>query len=253
MDKICCVFICNKPFLDVFKKTVTDLLYNGLFNNDIVLIIGDDINIDELKLDSFFIENKIEIVKFKNISFSNNTNSILESIKISDNRNITKKFQWHKLHIFNTFFKKWDYILYLDCGMKIHQDIQPILNLRKVGKFIAQSDNFPNNGWDLSVQFDNTNPRYKLLENNFNLNIDYPQTGLMLFDTEIITETLFNEILNLVDKYPITKTNEQAFIALYFTNIKKIWEVIPIGDNEQYFYHAFRLYNDKNFIITKYT
>lgn len=252
MDKICTVFTSNRLFLDVFKKSARELIDNGLFTGDVVLIIGDDLDENQLKLDSFFIDYKIKIVKFKNICFSEETNNILESIIVADGRNLNKKFQWHKLNIFNVYFKKWDYVLYLDCGMKIHQNITPILNLIGDNKLIAQSDNYPNNGWDLSIQFDITNPLYNQLSSKYNLHIDYPQTGLLLFDTKIITKTLFDDLLNLVNEFPITKTNEQAYVALYFTNIKKIWEQIPMGDEFQYFYHPFRLNNDKNYIITKY-
>lgn len=252
MDKICCVFTCNNLYLDVFKKSAKELIVNGGFIGDIVLIIGDDLEEDNLKLDSFFIDYKIEIVKFKEICFSNETNNVLESIVINDKRNLTKKFQWHKLNIFDVFFKKWNYVLYLDCGMKIHQNIMPILNLREKNKLIAQSDNYPDNGWTLKLQFDMTNPLSNNLASKYNLNIDYPQTGLLLFDTEIINENLFYDLLKLVDEFPITKTNEQAYVALYFTNVKKIWQKIPIGDETKYFYHPFILNKDKNYIITKY-
>jgi hypothetical protein len=36
-------------------------------------------------------------------------------------------FQYHKLHLFNTFFKQWDYIFYLDCGITIFSNIEPII------------------------------------------------------------------------------------------------------------------------------
>ena len=251
MDKICCVFTCDKLFLGAFKKTANELIHNGKFNNDIVLIIGNDINEHEIKLDPFITENNINIFKICNIFFEQEINKQLESVK-TDGRNLNKKFQWHKLHVFNIFFKKWDYVFYLDCGMKIHSDIKPILDLRQKNSFIAQSDNYPDNGWDLSIQFDKTNNLFNDLNKQYILNIDYPQTGLMLFDTGLITNGLFNELLEIVYKYPITKTNEQAYVSLYFTNINNKWVKLPIGDDNVYFYHPFRLNKDKDYIITKY-
>lgn len=251
MDKICCVFTCDKLFMDSFKKTANELINNGKFNNDIVLIIGDDINENEIKLDPFIVDNDINIFKISNIFFKQEINKQLESVK-TDGRNLNKKFQWHKLHVFNTFFKKWDYIFYLDCGMKIYSDIKPILDLRQKNSFIAQSDNYPDNGWDLSTQFDKTNNLFNILNKKYNLKVDYPQTGLMLFDTSLITNELFNELLEIIYKYPITKTNEQAYVSLYFTNINKRWIKLPIGNNDVYFYHPFRLNKDKDYIITKY-
>lgn len=251
MDKICCVFVCNGSFLPEFKKTAYELRLNGLWDGDIILIIGDDLDENLLKLDQFIIEQKIKLLKFKNIVFDQETKEILESIK-TDGRNLTKKFQWHKLHVFNDFFKQWDYVFYLDCGMKIHSNIEPILKLRQKNSFIGQSDNYPDNGWDLSVQFDKTNKLFDRLNEKYQLNIDYPQTGLMLFDTNLITENLFEELLTIVKEYPITKTNEQAYVSLYFTNINKKWVNLKIGDEDKYYYHPFRLNKDKDYIITKY-
>lgn len=251
-QNICCVFTCDNLYLDAFKKSVQELISNGGFTSDVILMIGEDLEENDLKLDPFFIDYNIKIIKFKKICFSNETKNMLESIIVEDKRNLNKKFQWHKLNIFNVFFKKWDYVLYLDCGMKIHQNITPILNLKEINRFIAHSDNYPDNGWNLNVQFDNRNPLYIKLASKYNLNIDYPQTGLMLFHTEIINETLFYDLLKLVDEFPITRTNEQAYVALYFTNIKKIWKKMPIGDENQYFYNALRINKDKNYIITKY-
>ena len=45
------------------------------------------------------------------------------------NRNKTKKFQWHKLHLFDEYMKNWDYIFYLDINMNIHYDINKILDI----------------------------------------------------------------------------------------------------------------------------
>lgn len=251
IDKICSVFVCNKLFLNSFKKSLNDLINNGLYNGDIVLIIGDDIDETEIKLESFIVENGVKVLKLKDITFSRETKYILESIK-TDGRNIEKKFQWHKLHVFNIFFKQWDYVLYLDCGMKIHSDIKPILDLREKNKFIAQSDNYPDNGWNLSMQFDKNNNFFNTLNKNFNLSIDYPQTGLMLFDTNLITNDLFDDIIKIVNKYPITRTNEQSYVSLYFTNINKCWKKLPKDNGEKYYYHPFRLNSDKEYIITKY-
>jgi hypothetical protein len=251
MDKICCVYTCNSPYFNDFKISANQLLTNGKFGGDIVLIIGDDLETETINNDEFINSNNIIVKKFKNITFHIETNTKLESIKV-DGRNINKKFQWHKLHVFDVFFKNWDYVFYLDCGMKIHGDIDKILKTRKEGCLVAQSDNYPNNGWDLAIQFDKTDPIFNTLNQKYSLNIDYPQTGIMLFDTKIISDNLINNLINLTCEFPITRTNEQAIIALYFTNIEKRWVLIPIGDEETYYYSSFRIHNDKNYIISRY-
>ena len=47
---------------------------------------------------------------------------------------------FNKLNIFNLYFKNWNYILYLDTGMHIFNDINPIIDLKEPNKFIANRD-----------------------------------------------------------------------------------------------------------------
>jgi len=54
------------------------------------------------------------------------------------------------------------------------------------------------------------------LEENYKLEVqNYFQTGVMYFDTNIIEKNTKNEIINLVKKYPISISNEQAILNLY--------------------------------------
>ena len=74
--------------------------------------------------------NNIIVKYFPDISFPENFYKINNLVR-TDGRNQTKKFQWHKLHLFNIYFKQWNYIFYIDCGMTIFSDIQSILNTKK--------------------------------------------------------------------------------------------------------------------------
>jgi hypothetical protein len=58
--------------------------------------------------------------------------------------------------LFNTFFKQWKYIFYLDCGITIFRDISPILNEITENTLLAHSDAYPNYEWKLHCQFDKT-------------------------------------------------------------------------------------------------
>ena len=49
----------------------------------------------------------------------------------------------YKLHLFNAFFKEWNYILYLDCGMNIFGDILPILEEATINTLLAHSVSYP--------------------------------------------------------------------------------------------------------------
>ena len=80
----------------------------------------------------FFLKDKnIKIYRFGKIKFSRSTNKELKNINIpgKPNRHKTKRFQWHKLHLFDQKLKIWDKIFYIDINMRIHFDIEPILKL----------------------------------------------------------------------------------------------------------------------------
>ena len=113
--------------------------------------------------------NNIIIKHFSNIQFSNDYLEINNKMN-TDGRNISKKFQWHKLHLFNIFFKKWNYIFYLDCGINIFSDISPIINTMTKNTLLAHSNAYPTYEWKLQNQFDKTNTEYfKIIKmsNNF--------------------------------------------------------------------------------------
>ena len=80
--------------------------------------------------------------------------------------------------------------------------------------------------------------------------IDYFQTGVMYFDTRIINDQTKNQIINLVNKYPITKSNEQEILSLYLYLEKKIYKELPskIDGYTTYFYWKLA---DEEIIITK--
>jgi hypothetical protein len=243
MKDICIVFVCNKKYYNKFLYTYNKLITVGKYKDDVTLVIGDDLEESDIKIKN------INVVKFKDIKFNDKFYNINNTIQ-SDGRNISKKFQWHKLHLFNTYFKKWKYIFYLDCGMKIYNDITPMLSEFKDNKVVAHSDSFPSYNWKLYGQFDTSHSLYEDISKKFNMNINYFQTTILLYDTSIITDTLFDDLYKLSLQYPISKTNEQGIMALYFTN-KNIWEQIKIKNEKTYYYDYLKRNKKDKYIMTK--
>ena len=139
---VCVVFLCNKAYFSKFIKTCNELVTKGNYNGNICLVIGDDLYNDTLLNCDTIVKNNIIIKHFPDIIFSNDFLKINNKIN-TDGRNKTKKFQWHKLHLFNTFFKQWNYIFYLDCGITILSDITPMLNECTKNTLLAHSDAYP--------------------------------------------------------------------------------------------------------------
>jgi hypothetical protein len=143
-------------------------------------------------------------------------------------------------------------MFYLDCGMNIYHDISPILDEVTENTLLAHSDAYPLYEWKLHVQFDKDNIDYfGKLNNKYNLNIDYFQTGMMLYDTRIIENDTYDNLLQLSHEYPISRTNEQGIIALYFTNIKPLFKQIKTHDEYTYFYDCVSRNKNNKYIMLK--
>ena len=70
------------------------------------------------------------------------------------------------------------------------------------------------------------------------MNNDYFQTTIMLYDTKIIENDTYD---NLLIEYPISITNDQGIIALYLTNIQPLFKQIKTHNECIYFYDTRRM------------
>ena len=251
MNDICVVFLCDKLYFNKFIYTCTQLTTIGNYKGDIVLIIGDDLNNNKI-LDCDIIKNNNIIIKyFPNIYFSN------EFLKKQYNMYrpshwYKKLFQYHKLHLFDIYFKKWNYVFYLDCSITIFSDISPLINERQNNSLLAHSDAYPTYEWKLHNQFDKTNNAvFTKLNTIYNLNIDYFQTTIMLYDTNIIEIDTYNNLIKLMLKYPISISNDQGIISLYFTNLKPLFKQIKIKNDNIYFYDYLSRNKNNKYIMLK--
>ena len=135
--------------------------------------------------------------------------------------------------------------------MRIHFDINLILYEKPNDSFFARSDSYPEYNKTMSSQFDVGQPLYQKLSNKYDLNIsNYFQTGVMYFDTSIIKNNTKEEILDLIDKFPISITNEQGILNIYLIYIRNLYVELnkEIGEFLTYYYW---LVKDKKIIITK--
>ncbi len=244
--------VSNFKFLKLyFNNFYHQLRINGNYNGELLIITSKYCPTFMIKL--IRKKNNITVLRFKKIKFDKKTEFELNMLQTfgGPNRNQTKKFQWHKLHLFDEYIKNWDYVFYLDINMNIHFEINKILNIIPKNCFMARSDTYPNYDRELKSQFDHTHYLFSELEKNYRLDVlDYFQTGVMYFDTNIIEKNSKNEIINLVKKFPITISNEQGILNLYFYLDKKLYKELPdeVDNYITYFYWKIR---DKKIIITK--
>lgn len=232
--KNCIALLTNESFFDKMIYTLEGILRHN-YTGQICIIIGNDlVNSDKLNL-AILQQSNIVIKHFPDISFSENFITKFNSIE-RDSLWRRKIFQYHKFYLFDIFFKQWDNILYIDAGTTVFESVLPILNSGKFNKLLAHSDAYPSYEWKLKSQFVQSENEFINLDQTYNLNIDYPQTTIMLINTNIIEDNTFNSLLALAEQYPCSKTNDQGIIALYFTCICNMWEQIKLGDSERWYY-----------------
>jgi len=253
MPTYCVAFVCNFRYLDKFFETCNALIYVGEYNGPIVLLVGNDINVRELSALPFFTKHPQILIRQEpdiggeqnSLVFSDQSIKTIHATNAKCDKFGYKLFQYHKFYLFTPFFKQWDYVFYMDCGAKIYDCIAPILACAKPGQLLAHSDAYPTYKWTLKDQF----------VESIDQDIDYFQTTIMLYSTEIIDKDsrlplkTFNNLCSLTEKHPDCKTNDQGIINLAFIDQ---WTQMPLGDEQKYYYDFCVRHSNKPYIMTKY-
>ncbi len=227
MKDFCIILVFNKKFVGKANSTIKQIREVGLYKEDIVCIIGDDMK----KYTNLLCKDKNIVVKhFPDIGRTKETNNLF---------GVNKPFQFHKFYCFHSYFKEnYKKCFYMDVGMSIFKPIDKIINLDCTGKILAHSDAYPTYKTRLSDQFDKKQfpEQFKQLEAMYNLDIDYFQSTMMLYDTSIISEASFGTLVKLSNVYRNNKTNTQGFMNLYFNCLSKVWKQIQTKDDDTYYY-----------------
>lgn len=161
---------------------------------------------------------------------------------MADNRHFGKLTQWDKLQVFTPYFKQWDRIVFLDAGLRVLDSVDALLSLEWHGKLVAPNDVGPyDNGNRFQCQVDlEANPDATcLFFEEFSTDIlkeMYFMNCMFLFDTELITDTTYTELLDYMEKFPIMLCNEMGTMNLYWTFVKKVWSMFPEKINDKYLY-----------------
>ena len=253
-DKIAICVVADFKFLNKFFNSFKkNLRNNGNFHGEVLIIT--DYYTPTFLFPSILFDSKVKVKRFSRIKFSSETDNSLSRLNSNHpNRHINKSFQWHKVNLFSTKLKKWNYIFYMDINMKIHHDINEILQNKPNNKLQARADGYPDFKWTLSSQFDKNAENFNKLKKKYNLEItNYFQTGIMFYDTSIIKEETKEEIINLVEKYPISTTNEQGIMNLYFIYIENFYEDLPVRTTDGLVYYYWLIENQKIYITKQNT
>lgn len=210
------VIIANESYLPFAKKLFANAVLTGRWDGDLLLMTNDE------SLKPFTVSSRE--VKVKHVKkFENDFSwSVYNSIVLN------------KFNLFEKDMKQWQHIVYLDCDITIQGDIN---KLREVKAFSA----VPYKSYRLNQCFLNKETsKFKELTDKFDLDVIPLNTGVMAFPSSIITETTFNDIIELYDKYKNVVYGDDEILNLFFY---KKWKKIKITYN-------FDKENYKKFLIS---
>jgi hypothetical protein len=258
------ILMTDINYIDKTIHTIEEIRYIGKYNGDIVVMPEKHSVNSRLQdaADSLRFTIKVfEPIDLTYIMFKLHDKPFKDSI---DGRELTKTFQWHKLHVFDTYFKQWDMIFYIDAGMHIYRDIsvftEIFLNEKEKANgapvFLAHSDTYPTYIWKLRNQFERYAypDEFRALETHINLDVDYFQSGILLFDSSVIENQTKNDLCVLANTYYISRTNEQGIMNIYFNGIHKIWNPLPVYYNHAFTYDYWNRegYSPEDYCMLKY-
>jgi hypothetical protein len=142
----------------------------------------------------------------------------------------------------------------MDTGVKIYRPLNDMFQLIKPNQILAHYDDYPKYHYSFADKFRDIEPYKSQLISDYDTKTKhYFQTTIMLYDTEIIKHDTLDNIINLVDKYPISHNGDQEYISLYFHQIAKQMHQITNKkpDSNYYYYDYYQRQGFKLYTITK--
>lgn len=249
-SNFCIVTYCDKKYWPRALITISDIRNGGNYNGDVVLMTNGSFEIDNNIIQKFNL-----IIKYVD---DVDTSYLIEQIRKhpfsnSDGREYTKLQQWNKLHVFNKYFKYWNYILFVDAGLRFFDDINYFTSSLIPNKIVALDDGHPDFTKKFHTQIELSNLKIvDKLKEIYDINSSYFLNCLFIFDTSLIKNDTYDNLIEMMNKYPICKTNEMAIMNIYFRND---WQPLNIWlDNGKILFDWSERNNNtwKNYVSLKY-
>jgi len=196
--KNCLVFVTDKNYIEHFKSLIMQVRNIGKWDGDICIIFNN-------------IEDKNVITEFEGRG--------IIPFEVAFNNPYYAKFS-----VFNVFFKQWNNLMYMDADFIIKGDLNNLINqINEKNKFLCDFEDIK---LDLCLQkneyYDSLNEKYYINKTKvFN-------SGCLVFNTNLLTDTTFDEIINIsIDMESINKHGtpeyggDQPIINIFFKDFAK--------------------------------
>lgn len=230
-EKTVFVTLTDIKYLVRAKKTINQLRTNGKWSGEIVLITVDFDLDEEFKSIYNIIEKKFPLIDKTNLlekigkqGFSN-----------SDLRELTKLTQWEKLHLFDDYFKNWERVVFLDAGLSVLDSVKYLLELEFKNSFLCSSDRgdgeikFNDNVFDCQISKDFPEIRNDFIQcyGENMMTSEYFLNCMWVYDTEILNICKKEEMIELMNKYPLFRTNEMGVMNVIIHFKYHLWKPFP--------------------------
>lgn len=225
------VLVSDSQYFPKALITIHELRTIGKWQGDIVLI-GVDFTPESAILEQY----NLQVVHFNRISVTGFLSALREkpfTIPTHDGREFTKITQWEKLHVFDEWFReRYQRIIYIDAGSRIFNPIDPILALDWEYKFLSPDDGCDGHRKYFRHQLEMTKRPEAIgeLESLYPgiLDSTYFLNCIWIYDTRLnIQKEWFT---NIIEKYPIWRTNEMGVMNVVLTFDKKLWTPMQLVD-----------------------
>lgn len=232
--------VASQTYLDKAFGTIRQARSVGKWTDDVVLIIPNDVTLsDENRRIVDLLRVMIRVVRPKNLSriigFWERHSTHPQYDYLTKRPGLYLKY-----NVFDTYFKQWDTVAYLDAGAVVLGDFGRIkTSCEPRGWLYAHCDGYPTYEWKLGCQFafDVFDPREAhMMKRKYAMGCDYFQSTLMIFSSSILEPGLPDKLFALHERYPISTTGDQAILNLYFLLERGLWRPLPVRDDRGFLY-----------------
>lgn len=194
------VTLADKKFIRQAKQLFSSVYWNAGWEGDYMLL-AHEIPEEELK----WFRDKGILIKECTPLYYQDLSKSFSSVVLD------------KFYLFTEEFKKWNNIVFLDSDIIVKA---PLEKLTRIKSLAAARDICFNN---LCTQF--SNHQIDMDDNLYDLSVPAFNSGVMSFNTDIISPDTFSELIDLFKKYiSESKFGEQLVLNLYFY---KKWKKLP--------------------------
>ena len=225
------ITLCDIKYYERARKTIHQLRSFGQWEGEIILITI-DFDLEEIFKKQYNVKEK----KFPIIDKTLLLEKIRNGFTDGDKREITKLTQWEKLHVFDEYFKQWKRVVFLDAGLNVLDSVEYLLELDFNNKFLCGSDRgdgikkHNNNKFYGQLTKDSPDIVEKLVKEfgkNISFDSDYFLNCMWVYDSKILDFIKKEEFLDIMNRFPVFKTNEMGVMNILLHFKYNVWVPFP--------------------------